>query len=202
MSLFCGPFGGPDGSVFDPIKRAGILLNEPLSSWLTGACAPAPNSGHHGAGLSATDPAASGGLLGFERSARQSRARVEPRGFASIIQRPDIRRFAGRRGRMVSIGTTRSGWFASPWRLATADRWCAWRLCRATQLGSIASALQSTRRAQRCNTRIDTPGSAHHERADLRASLCKHALRQCFLYACLARRAASTIRHICLRAFL
>lgn len=200
ISLY-GPLNGPEGATFAPINRSRIPLDEALSSWLTGACAPALNLGTHGAGSTASHPAAVGGLFGFERSARQSRAHVEAGGIASDIRCANVMGPARRRDRMGSIGATRSSRLTAPWRLATAHGWRSGRLCGTPQLGPIAPDLQSTRRAQRFSSRLDAPRSAHFERAELRTPLRQHALRERFLSAGLARRAASTIRHFCLRAF-
>lgn len=196
-----GPFRDPDGAKMVPIKRTGIEPGQTVSSWLTGSYAPALKPGIHGAGPTASDPAAECGLFSVERIARQSRALLASRGLASLLRRANIQRFTRRNRRLDTISAPRPIGFFAAHRMAATHGWRAWCARRAAQLGSIASTLQSAWRAQRCHTRPDETRGTHFERAGLRASLCEHAIRKRLLSASLARRATSEIRSFRLRAF-
>lgn len=200
MSSCAGLFGGPDGAGFAPIKRGGNERGQTLSSWLTGAFAPALKSGFRGAGSTASDPADNSGLFGFERLARQYCARLAARGRATLIRCANLQRPAERHGRLGTGCPPRPIGIHASHGMAATHRWRAWCARRAAQLGSIASALQSAWRTERCDTRSDETRSARIKRTSLRASLCEHALRQRLLPAGAARRAAPEIRSFRLRA--
>ena len=193
--------GHSEPSLWDRIKSGGSKAQQGLSSWLTGGSPPALNPGFYGAGSATSDPAASGGLFGVKRLARQSRALATSRGFASWIFRRNIERFARGYDRVDAICAARSIRFFASCGVAAAHIWCTGEFCRTTQLGSIAAALQSTRRAKRCVSRFDQTRSAHCQRTRLRSSLCEHAIRQRVLFAGAPRREAPEIRSLRLRAF-
>ena len=200
MTLVCTLGRGAEPPLWDRIKSAGTKAQQGLRSWLTGDSSPALNPGFHGAGSATSDTAATCGLFSVERATRQSRVGSAPRGFASGIFHRNIERPARGYGRVDAVRTPRSvGLHASHGMAATHGR-RAGLICRTTQLGSIASALQSTWRAQRFNAGSHQTGSTHLQRAILRASLCQHALRQRVLFAGAPRREAPEIRSLRLRA--
>lgn len=182
------------------IKSGGSLACQGLRSWLTGESPPALTTGFHGVGHTASDTTDSRGLYRVQRSARHICLVVASGSVAPLLFARDVERSARRYGRLVASCASGSIRIAAPDRMAAAQRRRSWRLCRAAQLGSVTSALQSARRAQRCLACPDQTRSTRVERTDLRAPLCQHALCQRVLSAGAARREAPEIRSLRLRA--
>ncbi len=200
MTLDCTLGWAPEAPLWDRIKSAGTKAQQGLRSWLTGVSTPALNPGFHGAGSATSDTAAACGLFGVERPTRQSRVVAAPRGFESGVFRRNIERPARGYGRVDTVRTPRSIGLIASHGMAATHRRRAGSLCRTTQLGSITPALQSAKRAQRCDAGSHQTGSTHLQRTGLRSSLCQHALRQRVLFAGAARREAPEIRSLRLRA--
>lgn len=200
MTLVCTLAGGPEAPLWDRIKSGGTKAQQALRSWLTGGLPPALNLGFLGAGSATSVTAATRGLFSVDRLARQCRAVVAPRGFASGLLSRNIERLARRHGRMDTVRAPGSIGLATSHGMAATHGRRAGRTCRSTQLGSIASDLQSAWGTQRRNARPHQIGSTYFERTILRASLCQHALRQRVLFAGAPRREAPEIRSLRLRA--
>jgi len=200
MTVICTQGWAPEPPLWDRIKLSGTKARQGVSLWLTGGCSPALTIGFLGAGSATSDTAASRGLFGIERFARQCCAIAAPRGFESGLFSRNIERPTRRYGGMDAVRPPRSIGVSPSHGMAAAHGRRTWRIGRTTQLGSISSALQSAWRTQRCNASPHQAGSAHLERAFLRASLCQHALRQRVLFAGASRREAPEIRSLRLRA--
>ncbi len=200
MTVVCSPGRASEALLWDRIKSAGTKPQQGLRSWLTGGLSPALNPGFHGAGSATSDTAAARGLFGVERPTRQSRVVAAPRGVEPWIFRRNIKRPAGGYGRVDTVCSPRSIRLHASHGMAATHRRRAGSFCRTTQLGSIPPALQSAKRAQRCNAGSHQTGSTHLQRTSLRSSLCQHALRQRVLFAGATRREAPEIRSLRLRA--
>ena len=200
MTVICTQGWAPEPPLWDRIKLSGTKVRQGVSLWLTGDSSPALTMGSLGAGSATSDTAASRGLFGLERFARQCCAIAAPRGFESGLFSRNIERPSRRHGGMDTVRAPRSIWVSASHGMAATHRRRTGRICRTTQLGSIPPALQSARRTQRCNASPYQAGSTHLERAFLRASLCQHALRQRVLFAGSSRREAPEIRSLRLRA--
>ncbi len=181
-------------------KTYGILPASGLVSRVDGpACAPArAGSGFHGPGLAIADTNAarlSFGERGFARpicTLRESQRAISSARCTQL-------RLAGRTRRLGLSGIERCSRFNASDRLADPTRGRARCLWRSTQLGSIATDPQSTRGADRCNPCPDETRGTHRNGAQLRASLCEHALCQCLVPAMDTLRAPSAYRHYGLR---
>lgn len=200
MTLVCTLGHAPERPLWDRIKSGGTKARQAVSLWLTGGSSPALTMGLLGAGSATSDTAASCGLFGIDRFARQCRAIAAPRGFESWIFSRNIERPARRYGRVDTVCATGPIGLTASLRMAATNGWRSGRTCRTAQLGSITPALQSAWRAQRCNASSHQIGSTGRQRTGLRASLCQHTLRQRVLFAGAARREAPEIRSLRLRA--
>jgi len=200
MTLVCTQGWAPEALLWDRIKLSGSKARQGVSLWLTGDSSPALTIGFLGAGSATSDTAASRGLFGIERFARQCCVVAAPRGFESRLFRRNIERPSRRYGGVDSVCPPRSIGVSPSHRMAAAHGRRTGRIGRTTQLGSISPALQSAWGTERCNASTHQAGSTHLERAFLRASLCQHTLRQRVLFAGASRRETPEIRSLRLRA--
>ena len=200
MTLACTLGRAPEAPLWDQIKSGGTKARQAVSLWLTGGSSPALTIGFFGAGSATSDTAASCGLFGIERFARQCRAIAAPRGFESGIFSRNIERSARGYGRVDTVRTAGSIGLSAPHRMAATHKRRAGRFGRTAQLGSITPALQSAWRTQRCHASTHQIGSSGRQRTGLCPSLRQHTLRQRVLFAGAPRREAPEIRSLRLRA--